>query len=188
MLEKPKGRKGGIVTTAMWRSIGVTAAFYVFALLGLLWLMKGAPDHPGWLGDSGAGTIWLVEGPGGHVDHLPAGEIPPVGEAFLTLRQATIFFTAYVMFQVWNMFNCRSLSGGASAFSNLAGNPNLLFVAAAIAGFQFVVVTFLGQLFQTVPLGIVDWIVIIAATSSVLALGEFYRMLLRRREAALGRW
>ncbi|MFM7111514.1 MAG: cation transporting ATPase C-terminal domain-containing protein, partial [Planctomycetota bacterium] len=87
-----------------------------------------------------------------------------------------------------NMFNCRSLSGGASAFSNLAGNPNLLFVAAAIAGFQFVVVTFLGPLFQTVPLGIVDWIVIIASTSSVLALGEFYRMLLRRREAALGRW
>lgn len=188
MREKPKGRKGGIVTSAMWRSIAVTAAFYVFVLLGLLWLMKGAPDHPGWLGESGTGTIWLVEGPGGHVDRLPADEISPAGEAFLTLRQATIFFTAYVIFQVWNMFNCRSLSGGASAFANLAGNPNLLFVAAAIIGFQVVIVTFLGPLFQTVPLGIVDWVVIIAATSSVLVLGEFFRMLARRREAALERW
>jgi Ca2+-transporting ATPase len=188
MREKPKGRKGGIVTSAMWRSIAVTAAFYVFVLLGLLWLMKGAPDHPGWLGESGTGTIWLVEGPGGHVDRLPADEISPAGEAFLTLRQATILFTAYVMFQVWNMFNCRSLSGGASAFANLAGNPNLLFVAAAIVGFQVVIVTFLGPIFQTVPLGIVDWVVIIAATSSVLVLGEFFRMLARRREAALERW
>ena len=184
MREKPKARNEGIVTSAMWGSILGIAAFYVAVLLALLWFMRGTPSTPGFLGEYGPGVGWMVETPGGHVERLREDEIPPDGKALLTMRQATVFFTVYVMFQVWNMFNCRSLASGVSGFSNLTANPNLLWVAGVIVVFQAIIVTFLGPVFNTEPLAFWDWIGITVATSSVLVLGELARWM-RRGNAEL---
>lgn len=175
MREKPKARSEGIVTSAMWGTILGTAAFYVAVLLALLWYMRGTPIAPGFLGESGPGVSWMVETSGGHVERLSADEIPPDGKALFTMRQATVFFTVYVMFQVWNMFNCRSLAPGVSGISNVSANPNLLWVAGLIVVFQAVIVTFLGSLFHTEPLAPWDWVGIAVATSSVLVFGELAR-------------
>ena len=172
MREKPKSRDEGILTSAMWVSVLGTASFYVVALLALLWVMRGTPSAPGFLGETGPDIAWMVEVPGGHVERLPAGEIPPEGKALFTMRQATVFFTVYVMFQVWNMFNCRSVTGGLSGLSNLGANPNLLLIAGIIVFFQVILVTFLSPVFHTEPLSLWDWGIIATATSSVLLLGE----------------
>jgi Ca2+-transporting ATPase len=101
-----------------------------------------------------------------------------------TMRQVTIFFTAYVLFQVWNMINCRSLSSRVSGLSNLAGNPNLLLIAALIVGFQVILVQFLGALFNTEPLTVLEWALIALATSSVLIFGEVARLVGGNRSPA----
>lgn len=175
MREKPKGRDEGIVTRAMWGNIAGIASFYVVVLLGLLCLMRGTPGNPGFLGDASPATAWMVELPGGQVDRMAADEIPANGKAQFTMRQATLFFTAYVMFQVWNMFNCRSNSWGEGGISGMAANPSLLAIAGLIVAFQWLLVTYLGPVFQTEPLAMADWILVALFTSSVLAMGKTLR-------------
>ena len=85
MREKPKSRDEGILTSAMWVSVLGTASFYVVVLLALLWVMRGTPSAPGFLGETGPDVAWMVEVPGGHVDrkstrlnssHIPLSRMP----------------------------------------------------------------------------------------------------------------
>src|SRR5262249_1190336 len=46
----PKRRDEDILTPAMKRTILTTAGFFVVIMLGLLLMMKGQPDRPGWFG------------------------------------------------------------------------------------------------------------------------------------------
>ena len=60
-----------------------------------------------------------------------AGDEGPNAEfAPLSTRQVTIFFTTYVLFQVWNQINCRSLTpeaSGLTAFTSRASDPPRVF-------------------------------------------------------------
>jgi Ca2+-transporting ATPase len=187
MQSPPKRRDESIVTGAMWQSILTTSVFYVVVMMALLIIMKGTPDQPGFLGDAGETVKWMAETSGGKVEQLTSLEIKQSTEgahAMFTMRQVTIFFTAYVLFQVWNMINCRSLSSRVSGLSNLAGNPNLLLIAALIVGFQVILVQFLGALFNTEPLTVLEWALIALATSSVLIFGEVARLVGGNRSPA----
>ncbi len=95
------------------------------------------------------------------------------------LRSATIFFSVFVILQFWNLFNARTLGTGASAFAGLFRNRAFLLIAALILFGQIALVQFGGEVFRTVPLGAVDWLVIVAATSPVLVIGELLRLKLR---------
>jgi Ca2+-transporting ATPase len=186
MQSPPKRRDESIVTGAMWQSILTTSVFYVIVMMALLIMMKGTPDQPGFLGDAGETVKWMAETSGGKVEQLTSLEIKQSTEgahAMFTMRQVTIFFTAYVLFQVWNMINCRSLSSRVSGLSNLAGNPNLLLIATLIVGFQVILVQFLGALFNTEPLTVLEWALIALATSSVLIFGEVARLVGGNRNA-----
>ena len=187
MQSPPKRRDESIVTGAMWQSILTTSVFYVIVMMALLIMMKGTPDQPGFLGDAGETVKWMAETSGGKVEQLTSLEIKQSTEgahAMFTMRQVTIFFTAYVLFQVWNMINCRSLSSRVSGLSNLAGNPNLLLIAALIVGFQVILVQFLGALFNTEPLTFLEWALIALATSTVLIFGEIARLVGGNRSSA----
>jgi len=148
----PKRRDDNILTPAMLRTIFWTASFFIVVMLVLLVGM----------------TNWRwFAGPGG-----PSPEFPE-----LTVRQVSVFFTVYVMFQVWNEINCRSLVPEVSGFTGVLWNPVFLTILALTVLGQIVIVTFGGDVFKVEPLSLIDWLTITAATASVLLFVEITRRL-----------
>ena len=92
-------------------------------------------------------------------------------------KKLTVFFTIFVMLQWWNLFNARMLGSCHSAFRRLWACEGFLFVLFAVLVGQWVIVTFGGKMFRTVPLSWQMWAMIIAGTSLVLWIGEIYRKL-----------
>ena len=95
-------------------------------------------------------------------------------------KKLTVFFTIFVMLQWWNLFNARMLGSCHSAFRRLWACEGFLFVLLIVLVGQWVIVTFGGKMFRTVPLSWQMWAMIIAGTSLVLWVGEIYRFLKRR--------
>jgi Ca2+-transporting ATPase len=154
----PKRRDESILTRAMLWNIFTTAGFFVVVMMGLLLGME-------------YGHWWAGAGP--QSEAFPA----------LTVRQVSLFFTVYIFFQVWNEINCRSLVPEVSGLAGLGRNPVFLGIVGATVLVQFLIVTFAGALFKVEPLGPVDWLVIAAATASVLLFREIAQhveLLLRR--------
>jgi Ca2+-transporting ATPase len=97
---------------------------------------------------------------------------PPSGEQ---LRSLTIFFSVFVLMQFWNLFNARCMGTSESALSGLWRNKAFLFIASVIVVGQVLLVQFGGDVFRTVPLSWLDWLVVIVSTSPVLIVGEAMR-------------
>ena len=101
------------------------------------------------------------------------------------VHELTMFFTTFVMIQFWNLFNAKTLGSNHSAFRHFLADKGMILVLVIILFGQWVIVTFGGEMFRTVPLSLAEWGVIIAATSVVLWIGElwraFKRILVRRR-------
>ncbi len=96
-------------------------------------------------------------------------------------HRLTVFFTTFVLLQVWNMFNARVFGTGGSAFSGLGQCKPFLLVMGLILLGQFIIVQYAGEVFRTVPLPWQDWLRIAAATSVVLWAGEIVRANRRRK-------
>jgi Ca2+-transporting ATPase len=196
----PKRKDENILTPAMVRTILLTAGFLMLTMLGLLVLMKGTPARPGlFAGDgpwsvavggtrvalpadaltAGGGDAWRVNGRAR--DFLPGDEAEALvgreAEVSLTVLQVSLFFSAYVLFQVWNQINCRSLTPAVSGFHRLTENPTFLVIAGVVAAGQVVIVTFGGPLFNVEPLGAGQWLAVAAGTASVLVFAEAARRL-----------
>ena len=90
-------------------------------------------------------------------------------------HQLTIFFTAFVMLQFWNLFNAKTLNSHHSTFRRLYADRGLLLVLLLIVAGQWLIVTFGGRMFRTVPLSLAEWGCIIGATSVVMWAGEVWR-------------
>ena len=105
------------------------------------------------------------------------------GEAMLSPRELSIFFSVFVMLQFWNLFNARCLGSARSAFSGLMENKTFLLIAAVIFIGQVLVVQFGGKVFRAIPLTFSDWVWITLATSIVLWAGETFRFFKRRKTA-----
>jgi Ca2+-transporting ATPase len=95
-------------------------------------------------------------------------------------QELTVFFTTFVMLQWWNLFNAKSLGSVHSAFRRLYADRGMLMVLVLILAGQWLIVTFGGKMFRTAPLSLNQWLVIIAATSVVLWMGEVVRWGMRR--------
>ena len=86
------------------------------------------------------------------------------------------------MLQFWNLFNAKTLDSCHSAFRHFVLDRGLILVLALVLAGQWIIVTFGGRMFRTVPLSFAEWITIIAATSLVLWIGEIWRFVLRCRK------
>lgn len=86
------------------------------------------------------------------------------------------FFTVFVLLQFWNMFNAKAFHTGYSAFRGLTKSFGFVLIAVVILVGQFIIVTFGGDIFRTMPLALRDWLIIIGGTSIVLWIGEFIRL------------
>jgi Ca2+-transporting ATPase len=157
----PKKKDENIVSPPMVKTIFATAGFFVVVMIALL----AGMEYGGWFAGGGPKSADFPE---------------------LTTRQVTFFFTAYVFFQVWNQINCRSLTPESSGFANLFANPAFLAIAGTVAVVQVLIVSvpWLGAVFKTEPLGVVDWLLVLAGTASVLVFAEVARRV--RLSAARG--
>ena len=95
------------------------------------------------------------------------------------VHELTIFFTTFVMIQFWNLFNAKSLGSSRTAFRHFLKDKGMILVLALILVGQWLIVTFGGEMFRTVPLSFTEWLIIIAGTSVVLWVGEIYRVFKR---------
>ncbi len=93
--------------------------------------------------------------------------------------ELTVFFTIFVMLQWWNLFNAKQLGSNHSAFRRLWACRGFLLVLALVLVGQWLIVTFGGRMFRTVPLSWEVWLYIILGTSPVLILGEVWRAVRR---------
>jgi Ca2+-transporting ATPase len=87
---------------------------------------------------------------------------------------ATVLFTAFVIAQVWNGFNCRALDGKMPPL--FRGNPTFFVVMGLIVVLQVLIVQFGGTIFSTVPLPFEQWVRIAVLTASVLVVGLLIRV------------
>jgi Ca2+-transporting ATPase len=160
----PKRKDESILTRSMLQTIFGTGAFFVVVMLALLlgmkyggWFAEGSgPDPEGW-------------------DFKP-----------LKVRQVSIFFSVYIFFQVWNQINSRALTPEASGFAGLLQNRTFLVIVGLVAVGQVLLTSLppLAYIFKVEPLGWLDWLGILAFTSTVLVFAEVWR---RVRLATAGR-
>ena len=160
MTMRPKRRDESIVTPSMLKTILATAGFFVVVMLALLIGMT----HAGWFRGDG-----------------------PMSDEFraLSVRQVALFFTVYVFFQVWNQINCRSLTPTVSGLWGLHRNPLFLAIASLTVIGQVLIIRFGGRVFAVEPLAVLDWLVIAAATASVLVFAEVARLLRKGRPVSI---
>ena len=94
-----------------------------------------------------------------------------------------LFFTIFVMLQFWNMFNAKAFMTTESAFKGISWRDTKWFIIISL-------IIFVGQVLMTeIPglqemfnvaeggIKIIDWVIIIVATSFVLWIGEIIRII-----------
>ncbi|MEY4744719.1 MAG: calcium-transporting ATPase [Candidatus Parcubacteria bacterium] len=93
----------------------------------------------------------------------------------------TIAFTAMALFQLWNVFNMRSLKESLATLG-LFSNMTVFWAVAASFGLQLAVlyVPALQSVFRTVPLGPVEWSVLVLLSFSIVPVVEAYKWLGRK--------
>lgn len=99
----------------------------------------------------------------------------------MTIHDLTIFFTVFVLLQFWNLFNARVFGTTHSALGHLSKSYILVGVAALILVGQFIIVQFGGEVFRTTPLDWRTWLILLAATSPVLWIGEILRLIQKKK-------
>ena len=158
MLDKPRLRTAFIISKPMWRSIIGTGAVFFVVLLAFLYYL----EH--------TSITSLTQ----------IGSVPFGDNSGLSPYELSVFFTTFVFLQFWNMFNARAFSSHGSAFC-WRGCRGFLGVSAFILVGQIIIVTFGDSFFNVVPLHPLDWLIIIAATSPVLWLGEIIRLVFKKK-------
>jgi Ca2+-transporting ATPase len=155
MLAPPKRKDENILTPAMIRTIFTTATFFVVVMMVLLAGMKYGE--------------WFAQPSGPKPDNW---RFDP-----LTIRQVSIFFTVYIFFQVWNQINSRSLRPSVSGFRGLFENRPFLAIATTVALVQVLIINVprLNGVFSVEPLSLLDWVLILVGTASVLLFAEISR-------------
>jgi P-type Ca2+ transporter type 2C len=91
------------------------------------------------------------------------------------LQQSTIIFTSFVLFQLWNAFNCREF-GVHSIFADIFRNKAMVVIISLTFMLQVCVTQFGGAIFKTVPLNLELWIKIIGFTFSVIVFNEVVKL------------
>ena len=103
------------------------------------------------------------------------------GFDFLNVGQdkvQTSVFTLFVIFQLFNSFNCREL-GDKSIFPNLLKNRLMLGAFVIAFALQVIITQFGGAVFDTVPLDFLSWLKIVGLALTVVALDEVVKLVHR---------
>lgn len=148
----PRAVGAFIITRSMWRFICGVGLLFAAVMIWMLYVLE-------------------------HTSVTTFSQIlHPVMTAYkgLTPTEHSLFFTFFVMLQMWNIFNARAFGSGHSAF-RLKNCGEFMFIVAVIFFGQILITTFGGEFFNVAPLSFSSWMWILISTFSVLAVGEILR-------------
>lgn len=159
MEREPRPRGTGVLTRQDWFTLG-----------GIGFVMM-------------VGTLLVLDAyyPGGMFTLFATGTAPNAADE---THARTMAFTTLMMFQLFNVFNCRS--NWRSAFSGIFENKWLI-GAVALSLFTHVLVLYVPVLqtaFHTVALSAADWLIATTVAASLLAVVELVKLMLRARRHA----
>jgi P-type Ca2+ transporter type 2C len=161
VMERPPRKRGtGVLTTEdWWRLAGVGAVMMV-------------------------GTLAVLDAyyPGGLFTLFAAGTAPNLADEGYA---RTMAFTTLMMFQLVNVYNCRS--NWRSAFAGFLENKWLLGAVALSLSTHAIVlyVPVLQAAFHTVALSLVDWLIASGVAATLLIVTELAKIPLRARHRAV---
>jgi Ca2+-transporting ATPase len=156
MQRRPIKRDDSIITGAMGVTILLTALFQVVILKLILF--------NGW---------FVTEGK--HFDFAN-----PDIRSEHNLEALTVFFTAFVLFQFWNIINSRAMRVEENPFALLHRNPSFLVIIMIIAVMQVAMVQCseyfsIGEIFRTMPLSLEQWLYLVFITVSIIPVAWLIR-------------
>lgn len=93
-----------------------------------------------------------------------------MSQSGFTVHSLTLFFTGFVMLQVWNLLNAKTLNSSKGLFYKARQCSGMTFVIALVLVGQWLIVQFGGDMFRTETLSVMEWLVIIAITSPIMLL------------------
>lgn len=91
------------------------------------------------------------------------------------LMSASLVFNCYVWFQIFHMFNARSVLAGKSAFNNITRSRSFFAIMAFVILMQMALIQFGGAALNTAPLPLLVWVKIILLGASAVVVGEVLR-------------
>ncbi|MEG1836929.1 MAG: calcium-translocating P-type ATPase, PMCA-type [Synergistaceae bacterium] len=91
-------------------------------------------------------------------------------------QQSGVLFSLFVVFQLFNAFNCRELDN-TSIFTNIISNKPMLAVFAIVFVLQIFIIEFAGTIFNSAAIDLLTWIKIIATSFSIIVFSEIIKLL-----------
>ena len=93
-------------------------------------------------------------------------------------KRLTAVFCLFVIFQLFNAFNCRAV-GSESLLKSVMKNKLMVITFALTFAFQVLLTQVAGKFFKIVPLGVGEWLKIVAIGFSSVIFAEFYKFIYR---------
>lgn len=152
MRSKPRRASDFIISPSMWRFIIGTGVAFFAILTGIF--------------------LFLEYHSGASIPEILTSATTPRHE--LSTYALTLFFTLFVFVQFWNLFNARAYGSHRSAL-HLGNCRGFITIGMLIVIGQVIIVELGGQFFNVCPIHILDWLIIIAASSLVMWVGEVLR-------------
>lgn len=145
MQEKPRNRRKFIISPQMMKNMAIVGSVHTIVLGALLLLFKNNPVDS--LSD-----LWSMK--------FCIGNAPIVMHEY----ELTFFFTAFVMLQLWNLFNVRCFATNAIEWRFEWWGKEFAFIATLIFVGQIVIVSLGREMFGVTPLDWASWGFIIVST------------------------
>ena len=143
----PYKRDAPLISRVMWRNVLVQSAFQLAVLLALLLCEEGT-----------LAQVFDVGGKG-------------------SAKHFTIVFNVFVLCQVFNEFNARSITSDANVLKGIHRNPMFLAIVVFTLGAQYGIVTYGGDFTKTAPLTLEEWKTCAAIAAVTVPLGILMRFL-----------
>ena len=90
-------------------------------------------------------------------------------------QESTVLFTLFVVFQLFNAFNCRELDR-TPMYKNLLNNKLMLGIFLLVLILQIIITQAGGAVFETVPLSVGLWCKILGVSCSVIVLDVIWKL------------
>ena len=175
---------------------GLKSPFSAMQLLGLNIIMDGPPALT--LGFEAEDTELMNEPPKKRSDNLVNKKTAArillhslymaalvVGQTLFNflavpaVEGPTAVFTAFVLLQLFNAFNCRQV-GARSIFKGFFSNKPMLIAFGIVSAVQVAITQLGGAVFGTVPLSPLTWLKITALSSTIIAVSEISKWVYRK--------
>ena len=165
MKNKPRRSTDFILSRPMIYRILSTGVLFMVILFGLMQYFRHSNEAEP--------LMHLIQYPGNFFHSMfefnGGGELTPV--------ELSMFFSIFVFFQIWNLFNAKAFESGHTAFFNLKGSKVFFLVVLGIIIGQYVIVTIGGQMFSVTPLSWENWGLIIATTSLIMIVPTILKLI-----------